>query len=166
MRRILLIAALGLLALAAPAQGAVRAVDLPHLFRKQIDRAKEKTTVPILLPQKLRSDFKRHFPEGKVRRRGWRFDIGAVRGCHTATVCFIAEFRARRGGRPSAPRSLRLTGGRTGFFRPSSCGASCSPPSIEWRERGALYVIQAKVLGGDRRTLVKMANSAIRNGPR
>jgi len=41
--------------------------------------------------------------------------------------------------------------------------ASCSPPSIEWRERHALYSIQAKVA---KRELVRMANSAIRNGPR
>jgi hypothetical protein len=153
--------------LAAPAEGAkVRNVDLPQLFRKQIDKAKAKTDVPILLPQKLRSDFKRHLPEGSARANRWTFDIGAVRGCHTATACFVAEFAARRGGQARGPRSLRLAGGRTGFFRPSSCGASCSPPSIEWRERGAVYRIQAKVIGGDRRALVKMANSAIRRGPR
>jgi hypothetical protein len=44
-----------------------------------------------------------------------------------------------------------------------TCGASCSPPSIEWRERGATFSIQAKVRG---RRLVEMANSAIRNGAR
>jgi hypothetical protein len=47
-----------------------------------------------------------------------------------------------------------------------SCGASCSPPSIEWRERGATYRIQAKVLGSERRAPAKLANSAIRRGPR
>ena len=136
MRRIPLIAALALLALAAaPAQGAIRNVDLPQLFRKQIDRAKAKTTVPILLPQKLRSDFKRHFPEGSSRRRGWRFDIGAVRGCHTATVCFIAEFSARRGGTPERA-ALAAAGARAHRLlpavrraarparRPASSGAS------------------------------------------
>ena len=162
--RTLLICACALLALAPSASAATRDVDLPALFTKQIARAKERTTVPILLPQKLRSDFKRHHPAGKANAGGWHFDIGAVRGCHTATVCFIAEFRGIRGAKPSAPRTLRLARGRTGYFRPSKCGASCSPPSIKWRERGTLFSISAKVAG--RRPLVRMANSAIRNGPR
>jgi hypothetical protein len=154
-------------ALAVPAQGAqVRKVDLPGLFSKQITKAKAKTDVPILLPQKLRSDFRRHFPEGTARTNRWQFDIGAVRGCHEATVCFIADFEGRRHGRPSGERTVLLARGRTGFFTPLSCGASCSPPSIEWRERGATYRIQAKVIGPERRALVRLANSAIRRGPR
>jgi hypothetical protein len=152
---------------AAPAEAAkVRSVDIPKLFAKQITKAKAKTTVPILLPEVFRSDFKRHFPEGSSRAKGWTFDIGAVRGCHTATACFIAEFAARHGGKPGGDRTVQLARGRTGFFTPLSCGGSCSPPSIEWRERGAVYRIQAKVLGRERRALVKLANSAIRRGPR
>jgi hypothetical protein len=80
-----------------------------------------------------------------------------------ASACFIAEFRASRDGRPSGRRTVGLARGRTGHFHPVSCGASCSPASIEWRERGALYSIQAKVA---KRELVRMADSAIRNGPR
>jgi len=68
-----------------------------------------------------------------------------------------------RGGRPSGRRTVRLARGRTGHYRPLSCGASCSPPSVEWRERHARYSVQAKV---GKRELVRMANSAIRNGPR
>ncbi len=140
------------------------AVDVPKLFAKQIDRAKERTTVPILLPQKFRSEFKRHFPEGRSNAGGWHFDTGAVRGCHEATACFIADFRGIAGEKPAGKRTVRLARGRTGYYHPLSCGASCSPPSIEWRERRSLYVIQAKVSG--RKPLVKLANSAIRNGPR
>jgi hypothetical protein len=55
-----------------------------------------------------------------------------------------------------------------GRFTPLSCGASCSPPRIEWSERGATYGIQANVgtQRTERRILVRMANSAIRTGPR
>ncbi len=140
------------------------AVDLPKLFAKQVDRAKERTTVPVLLPQRLSSDFERHFPEGRSNAGGWRFDIGAVRGCHAATACFIAQFRGIAGARPGGRRTVRLANGRTGYYHPSRCGASCAPPRIEWRERRSLYVIEAKVAG--RTPLVRMANSAIRNGPR
>jgi hypothetical protein len=155
---------IGLLA-AAPASAApTRDVDLPALLAKQIARAKARTTVPILLPQKLPSDFKRHFPEGRSNAGGWRFDVGAVRGCHTATACFIAEFRGIAGAKPTGKRTVRLARGRTGSYHPSRCGASCAPPRIEWRERHSLYVVEAKVAG--RKPLVRMANSAIRNGPR
>lgn len=168
MRRTLLLTAVLLLAAAAPAPAGTRSVDLPRLFAKQLERARPQTSVPILLPQTLRSSFRRHFPEGRADANAWRFDIGAVRRCGTATACFIAEFRGVKGRRPTNKRTVKLARGRTGFFRPLRCGASCSPPSMQWRERGALYTIVAKV--GSRRTeraeLVRMASSAIRNGPR
>lgn len=104
MRRTLLICACALLALASPASAATRDVDLPSLFAKQLARAKERTTVPILLPQKLRSDFKRHHPAGKANAGGWHFDIGAVRGCHTATACFIAVVRMANSAIRNGPR--------------------------------------------------------------
>ena len=154
--------ALLLLAVLAPAASASE-IDVPKRFATQLERARTQTTVPILLPQTMRSDFRRHHAEGRARPNAWRFDIGAVRGCHTATACFIAEFRGVRGKSPSAPRTLRLARGRTGYYRPSRCGASCAPPLVQWRERHTLYTIEAKVR---RRELVRMANSAIRNGPR
>ena len=151
-----------LLAAAAPAAGA-RTIDVPKRFGTQLERTHAQTEVPILLPQTMRSDFEHHFPEGRARPRAWRFDIGAARNCNQATACFVAEFKAVRDGKPSGRRTIRLARGRTGYYQPLSCGASCSPPSIEWRERHALYSIQAKVR---KRELLRMANSAIRTGPR
>jgi len=165
MRKILTLACAAALVPAAPAPAAAtRDVDLPQLFARQLERARLQTTIPILLPQTLRSDFRRHFPEGRAAAGAWRFAIGEARGCNSATACFIAEFRGIRGRSPSSRRTVRLARGRTGFYRPSRCGASCSPPRIQWRERRTRYTIEAKVRG--RRPLVRMANSAIRNGPR
>jgi hypothetical protein len=161
MRRSLPLALL-LLAVLAPAASA-RTIDVPKRFATQLERAHAQTQVPILLPQTMRSDFSRFFPEGRATASAWRFDLGAARRCNQATACFIAEFKGVRDGRPSGKRTIRLSRGRTGYFQPLSCGASCSPPSIEWRERSTLYSIQAKV---GKRELVRMANSAIRNGPR
>jgi hypothetical protein len=161
MFRTLLLATL-LLAVLAPAASA-REIDVPKRFATQLERARTQTTVPILLPQTMRSDFRRFFAEGRATVSAWRFDLAAARGCNQATACFIAEFKGVRDGKPRARRTIRLDRGRTGYYRPLSCGASCSPPSIEWRERHALYSIQAKV---GKRELVRMANSAIRNGPR
>src|SRR5688500_5190612 len=128
MRLALPLALLGLFA-AAPAAAAapVREVNLPALFADEIAEAKARTLVPVLLPETRRSSFRRHVPDGTAGALGWRFDIGAVRGCNTATACFVAEFRGRQNGAPTNRRALRLARGRTGWFRALSCGASCSP---------------------------------------
>ena len=61
------------------------------------------------------------------------------------------------------PRKATLANGRKGRFNPLSCGGSCSPPSVTWKERGVVYEIQADTT---RARLVRMANDAIRRGPR
>jgi hypothetical protein len=163
MRRAAFLFLVILLLAPAAARAATRAIDIPKLFATQLQRAHAQTAVPILLPETMRSDFKHHFPEGRARPGAWRFDIGAARGCDGANACFVAEFSGVRGRSPSAPQTLRLARGRTGYFQPMRCGASCSPAYVEWRERHALYRIQAKFR---RNEIVRMANSAIRNGPR
>jgi hypothetical protein len=149
-------------ALAAPT------VDLPELFADELPRITARTSVPVLLPQAMPDEFDDYFPSGFGRERRWGLQLGAAEGCGGATACFIATFSGRKGGTPSGPRRVRLARGRTGRFKPLSCGASCSPPSIEWKERGATFSIQAKVgtQETERRILKRMANSAIRNGPR
>ena len=150
------------LALAGPA------VDLPELFAEQIPKLNAKSDVPVLLPQSMPDDFEEYFPTGSARARRWDLGIGAVPHCGGANACFVAAFSGRRGGTPFGKRAVALARGRRGRFQPLSCGASCSPPSISWKERGVTYTIQAKVVGKqtDRALLVKMANEAIRQGPR
>jgi hypothetical protein len=129
---------------------------------------KAKTKVPVLLPDRMPFDDIELFATGSGRTRGWDLELAGAPDCGGANACFVASFTAQRGGRPSGTRKVRLRGGRTGRFRPLSCGASCSPPSISWREHHAVYAIQAKVEGpgSDRRILVRMANQAIRAGRR
>jgi hypothetical protein len=149
-------------ALAAPT------VDVPKLFEGELDRIAPKTDVPILLPQRMPDEFEEYHPTGFGRWRSWGLQLGAAEGCGGATACFIASFSAREGGRPSGARRVDLARGRVGRFKPMSCGASCSPPAISWKERGATYSIQAKVgtEATEVRVFKRMANSAIRNGPR
>ncbi len=154
--------------LALAAAFAAPTVDLPELFQRDLARIAPRTDVPILLPQAMPDEFDRYVPSGSGRERRWSLQLGAVEGCGGATACFIAAFEGRRGGTPAGPRRVTLAKGRVGRFTPVTCGASCSPPSIAWRERGATYSIQAKV--GTEATEVdvfrRMANSAIRKGPR
>jgi hypothetical protein len=149
-------------ALAAPT------VDVPELFEAELDRIGPKTAVPILLPQSMPDEFDEYHPTGFGRQRSWGLQLGAAEGCGGATACFIASFEGRKGGTPFGQRRVKLARGRVGRFKPMSCGASCSPPSISWKERGATYSIQAKVATEQTevRVFKRMANSAIRNGPR
>jgi len=149
-------------ALAAPT------VDLPALFEDDIARIGPKTAVPILLPQTMPDESDEFFPSGSGRERRWELELGAVQGCGGATACFIASFSGKRGGTPSGPRRIELARGRVGRFKPLSCGGSCAPPTIEWKERGATFRIEARVgtQSTERRILKRMANSAIRKGPR
>jgi hypothetical protein len=145
---------------------AFHSVNLPQRFAHTLPKVKAHTSVPILLPQQFPSDFRRVFPSGVGHRRSWSLGLGAIRKCGGATACFVADFEGRRGGRASGRTKVALARGRTGWFTPLSCGASCSPPSISWHERHATFSIQANVPNHDRRRLVAMANSAIRHGPR
>jgi hypothetical protein len=116
----------------------------------------------------LTTEHRKLFSEGRGRASRYEFEIGAVRDCGTATACHVAGFRARRGGKPSNTKKVELAKGRIGYFRPMSCGASCAAPSLEWVQGGVLYEVEAK-LGTqrtERKILVRLANSAIRNGPR
>lgn len=151
---------------AAPARAAT--FELPKLFSKQVRAIKAKTNVPVLLPQRYRYERRRLYPSGSARRGGWTLDLGAAPRCGGATACFVASFTAWRRERPHFRRRVRLVGGRTGYFKPTTCGASCSPPAIEWRWRDALYSVQARVGAErtERRELIALVNSAIRHGPR
>ncbi len=157
-------------AVAAPAAPAAseRSFDLPTLFDAQVRSIKQQTTVPVLLPQTLRVDARRLHPSGGAGRAGWDLQLGSVARCGGATACFVASFTAQRNERPHFRQRVRLRGGRTGYFKPLTCGASCSPPIIEWRRKSVLYAIQARVGSArtERRELVRLANSAIRRGPR
>ena len=150
--------------LAVTAALAAPQVDVPELFAEQLPDVKDKTEIAVLLPQTMPDLFDEYFADATARKRAYDFDLAAAPDCFGANVCFVATFTGEKGGQPSGRRRVELARGRIGRFQPLSCGASCSPPSISWRERGATYEIQAKV--DRKRQLIRMANSAIRNGPR
>jgi hypothetical protein len=154
--------------LLAPSVASAKVIGLPKLFEDVLPQVKAKTEVPVLLPQSYVSDAKRHVPSGSGRKRGYTLSIAAIRNCGGATACFIADFSAQRGEDPHFTRKVDLIRGHTGFFKPLTCGASCSPPMIEWVVDDVLYSIQAHAgtEQQERNRLRKMANSAIRRGPR
>ena len=164
--RVLAVAVAALLL--APAAASAKTIDLPDLFANVLPRVKAKTEVPVLLPQRYITDAKKNFPSGSATKKRYTLSIGAIRHCGGATACFVADFAARRGAKPSFARKVKLAGGRTGYFKPLTCGASCSPPMLEWRQGGVLYWIQAHAgtAKQEKRRLRRLANSAIRHGAR
>ena len=165
----LLTAALALLGLAAVAHA--KTYDVPTALGTTLERADARTPLAILLPTRLALDYDgRTFASGTGASRSYSLSLAAARGCGGATACFLATFSAKRGGTPSLRRKVALRGGRTGYFKPLTCGGSCSPPIIEWVSRGNLYAIQAKIPdatdAAQRRRMVAAANSAIGAGPR
>jgi hypothetical protein len=159
-----------LVALLAPAgaSAATFVYDVPHLVGRPLAAVKKTSEVDVLLPSRLTTDLPRLYSLGSGRKNSYSFEIDAARHCHSATACFVASFRAKRGGKPSNPKKVSLRGDRRGWFQPLRCGASCAPPSIEWVRDGVLYTIEAK-LGTkqtDRKLLTRLANSAIGKGPR
>jgi hypothetical protein len=63
-----------------------------------------------------------------------------------------------------------VRGGIPGWYKPLTCGASCSPPAIQYRRRHVLYEISANVPDLDparaRARMIAAANAALRAGPR
>ncbi len=161
-------ALLGAAALALPAASAATEPSLPSLFARQIaaiHRASHPT--PVLLPRSMPLDAPRRFASGGAQRSGYDLEIGAVRHCGGADACFVAGFTAAKGGKVFGTRVTVRGATRAGFV-PLSCGASCSPPQIDFLWHGVLYTIQAnlKTKQADRAALVAAAQSAISAGPR
>jgi hypothetical protein len=174
MRHRLIAAAAGLLvagALPVSVAAAATQPSLPSLFARQIaaiNRAPH--APPVLLPRSMPLDTKRMFVTGGVgggRVSGYDLEVGAVAHCGGANACFVAGFTAATGGKVFGTHVTVKGASRAGFL-PLSCGASCSPPQIDFLWHGVLYTIQAnlKTKQTDRATLIAAAQSAISAGPR
>ena len=159
---LLVVSAVGL-ALAAPGLAAGGAVNLLKELAPQIAKART-GKVAVLLPASIRNDVAhRLYGSATVSANGYDIQLAYAPGCHDATACFFADFQAGPGKLTFRTR-VSLAHGIRGAYADISCGASCAPASIEWREGGVLYRVQY-VLGG-KAAMIALANSAIDAGPR
>ncbi|MEO8967050.1 MAG: hypothetical protein ABI355_05555 [Solirubrobacteraceae bacterium] len=155
----------GVLAAAGPASAATL---LPALFARQIAALNRSPAAPaVLLPASLALDARHLFPSGGPSGRSYDLELGAVRGCRGADACFVAAFTASRAS-TTFGRAVTVRGASRAGFVPLSCGASCSPPQIDFLVHGIRYTIQARLRTsrGDRAAFVAAAESAIAAGPR
>ncbi len=155
------------LAIAAPASAAVR-VAPAGMFAKQ-SKALHRVNLPVLLPTTMVLDASRRpVTEGGRTRYGYSLRLVGAPGCNGGGACTLARFTASGGQKVSGQR-VPLRGGKVGYYKPMRCGASCAKPSIQWRELGFTFTIEAAVLGTpavQRTNLMAAANQAIVAGPR
>ncbi len=168
---ILVSVAIPLAALAGVASAAGENVSVPDVLGSHLTRVKAKADVPVRVPSRVRVYFARSkiYPTpSSATSDSYTMGIGIGKRCNGANVCFIAGFYAERGAKPSYRRKVRLTQHRTGYFKPLTCGASCSAPELQWIQRGVLYTVAYK--GSDqaheKSYLISLVNSAILAGPR
>jgi hypothetical protein len=164
MRRVLILVTLGALLLAAGAD----ARTLPSLFARQIRAINAAPHAPaVLLPRSMPLDAPHLYPSGGPSGHSYDLEIGGAKGCGGADACFIADFTASRAHSVFGKRVTVKGASRAGFI-PLSCGASCSPPQVDFLVGGTRYTIQANLntKHGDRAALIAAAESAISAGPR
>jgi hypothetical protein len=164
-----LIALAALVAVAVPAFAASGDVNVPAKFAKLLPKVKQKSGLAVRLPSKIHVFVKpsRTFADASSTKKSYFLELDAAKSCNGANACFLASFAAKRGGTPAFKRTVSLTHGITGYFKPVTCGGSCSPAFIQWKEGGVLYEIENKGVGkNEKSSMVKLANSAIRGGDR
>ena len=166
----IIIALIALAAVAVPALAAGGSVDVPRKFKTLIPKVSSKSGIPVLLPSRVYSYVapSRVFGSGSATRKSYDLELGVTRQCNGANACFVAAFLATRGGKPAFRTKVSLIRGITGYFKPVTCGASCSPAFVQWVQGGVLYEIEYKGASQskEKSTMVALANSAIRHGKR
>ena len=140
------------------------------LFRGVLPRVARRTRVPILIPARVPAyvPASRLTGSGTGRARSYTLSLASAPNCGGATACFVGSFSGRRGGRPAYRRRVLLAGGRRGYYKPLTCGASCSPPAVQWMRGGVLYEISyaGASRSTEREVITGLANAAIRSRPR
>jgi len=138
---------------------------LPGLLTGTVADVKKDTPLPILIPSTMKTDIDPLYGSGGGSRKDYQISVSSVKSCG-ANACSVAFFSGYKGMKLYGKRKVTLAKGRHGRYLPLSCGGSCSPPSVQWIERGMLYEISMDFEKNARKELIKMANSAIRKGPR
>ena len=149
------------------------------LFSEVLQQVQSTTEIPIRLPSEIPLTDNDELPiyvEAEADADSYQIYLSLAPNCRGATACSYGFFAARRtndddyyGVGEEFQESIPLNNGLTGKFNPMMCGASCSPPVIEWSQEGVRYRIALKGVSGDDEealdSLQALANSAIATQP-
>jgi hypothetical protein len=126
-------------ALTFVASAGAKSYDVARSLGVVLPRVVERSGVPVVVPDRIGLDYGgKLYASGHGGRNSWSLSLSGAPHCGGATACFLAEFSGRRGGHPSFSRQVRLRGGVTGWYKPLSCGGSCSPPALQFLRAGVL----------------------------
>jgi len=174
---VLAAAAVTLLPAAASAHTDVRAAGtlkvVKTITQKKIDSAGLKSQLAVLLPDTLATGSTKPSSikaQSFASKGSYTLDLGVGKNCGGATACLVAEFIGIDNEKPHYKKKIKLAGGKTAYYKPLTCGGSCSPPAIEWRVGKVLYGIQYNTLksgaSAQRADLVRLADQALAAGSR
>ena len=146
-------------------------VDIPPAFSAVLPQVAHTAHIAVRLPARADLDIGRRqlYATGGAKRTSYDLELASASRCGGANACFVASFTARRAKSLGERSNVRLAHGLRGVYRPLSCGASCSPPSIAWRQRGVRYDVQIRISAAkdrERAAMIALANSAITSKPR
>lgn len=154
----------------APGVASAKRYDIPAVMGDQLTALVEETPVGVMLPETLPFDYDgRLYASTEVTEGAWFVSLAGAKNCGGANACTLGTLSGVQGGERNNRIRVRLADGKNGWYRGIACGASCSPPSIEFVRGKVLYGIQAKVFQRGRsakQILVAAANSALRAGLR
>jgi hypothetical protein len=151
-----------------PSQGAPAHEAKPnHIFSDMIPTLLQKTLVPLRLPEyvpysddketPLYSILEVAEPENYSIQLAWLPDCEGGNACH---VGYVGGTKKPPNRSEETEVPVTLSGGIKGSFVDSDCsGTHCDDASLYWTEGGYYYGISLKA--GNKKTLVRMANSAI-----
>ena len=169
MRRlpVLLIALLAVAVAATPAYASGTVIKVPRKFKKVLPQVKKNSLIAVRLPSYLDAGINPRRVRGfvdTVDPGEYHLYLGIGQDCNGATVCTVAWFAGKEGAKLGGGKRVTLARGIKGRFRDIRCGASCAPARIRWKQRGVRYDIEVK--GGSKSKMKRLANQAIKAGPR
>jgi len=152
------------------------AKSLPESFASVLPEIKAKSRILVLLPSELSQPVRGAKHAVVERASDNEYAITLYYELGIGDAGFAASFGAQ--GDPDYDpqdlgniRKVELSHGLLGYFRPVSCGGSCTPANIWWKDGRVLYQIQLGFPstlreGGQQKTIISAADSAILAGPR
>lgn len=147
-----------------------QAKEFAPVFRPALEQIQSQTRIPILLPSRLPSAVPESgikLASGEVREDGYFISLYYTEDANASYAAgFGGSTRILRSRDLPNARRVALSGGRTGLFRPVSCGGSCAPANLWWEQNGVMYQIQIKLGSGSlekdqEKILVETANSIV-----
>jgi hypothetical protein len=152
------------------------AESLPVALTSLLPGIQAKSHIPVILPSDLPQPISgaKHAVIEKASDKEYAIILFYKLGIGDAD--FAASFGAQ--GDPDYDpqdlgniRKVELTHGLLGYFRPVSCGGSCAPANIWWKDGRVLYQIQlgfpSTLRESDqKKAIIAAADSAILGGPR